>query len=94
MRIWRWRRLRRLPKVNATLALKHSTLERHAARAIRAALLAELTPKYRQLLVDNIAKGDLMVQNSPVFSSGEFEGVGTDEVPRGSLSHWVIVQDA
>jgi hydrogenase large subunit len=79
--------------VNATPAMLHSTLGRHAARAIRAAMLAELAQKHWQLLVDNIAKGDLSVHNPPVFPSGEVEGVGTHEAPRGTLSHWVVISD-
>jgi hydrogenase large subunit len=82
-----------IAKVNATPALMHSTLGRHAARAIRAAMLAELADKHWQLLVANITKGDLTVQNQPVFPSGEIEGVGTHEAPRGTLSHWVVIKD-
>src|SRR5579862_1523133 len=52
-----------IAKVNATPALMHSTLGRHAARAIRAAMLGELAQKHWQLLVDNIAKGDFTVYN-------------------------------
>ena len=40
-------------------AILHSTLGRHAARAIRTAVLAELAEKHWKLLVDNIASGDL-----------------------------------
>ncbi len=36
----------------------HSTLGRHVARAVRAAVLGELAAKHWQLLVDNIGKGD------------------------------------
>ena len=79
--------------VNATPAMLHSTLGRHAARAIRAAMLAELAQKHWQLLVDNIAKGDLSVHNPPVFTSSETEGVGTHEAPRGTLSHWIVIRD-
>jgi hydrogenase large subunit len=79
--------------VHATPDMLHSTLGRHAARAIRAAMLAELAQKHWQLLVDNIAKGDFTVYNQPVFN-GEVEGVGTHEAPRGTLSHWVVVKDA
>jgi len=79
--------------VNATPDLLHSTLGRHAARAIRAAMLSELADKHWQLLVDNIAKGDLSVHNPPVFNGHEVEGVGTHEAPRGTLSHWVVIKD-
>ena len=71
----------------------HSTLGRHAARAIRAAMLAELAQKHWQLLVDNIAKGDFTVHNQPVFSGHEVDGVGTHEAPRGTLSHWIVIKD-
>jgi hypothetical protein len=69
--------------VRVTPDMLHSTLGRHAARAIRAAMLAELAQKHWQLLVDNIAKGDYTVHNQPVFSGHEVEGVGTHEAPRG-----------
>jgi hydrogenase large subunit len=79
--------------VHVTPDMLHSTLGRHAARAIRAAMLAELAQKHWQLLVDNIAKGDYAVHNQPVFSGHEVEGVGTHEAPRGTLSHWVVIKD-
>ena len=56
-------------------------------------MLAELAQKHLQLLTDNIAKGDYTVYNPPVFPSGEVEGVGTHEAPRGTLSHWIVVKD-
>jgi hydrogenase large subunit len=71
----------------------HSTLGRHAARAIRASMLAELAQKHLQLLTDNIAKGDYEVHNQPVFPGHEVEGVGTHEAPRGTLSHWIVIKD-
>jgi len=79
--------------VRATPAALHSTLGRHAARAIRACMLAELAHKHLQLLTDNIAKGDYTVHNQPVFPRHEVEGVGTHEAPRGTLSHWVVIKD-
>jgi hydrogenase large subunit len=79
--------------IRLTPDLLHSTLGRHAARAIRACMLAELAQKHLQLLTDNIAKGDYTVYNTPVFPSHELEGVGTHEAPRGTLSHWVVIKD-
>lgn len=80
--------------VRVTPDMLHSTLGRHAARAIRACMLAELAQKHLQLLTDNIAKGDYTVHNQPVFPSHEVEGVGTHEAPRGTLSHWIVIKDA
>jgi len=79
--------------VRATPAALHSTLGRHAARAIRACMLAELAQKHLQLLIDNIAKGDYSVRNPPVLPSHEVQGVGTHEAPRGTLSHWIVIKD-
>ncbi len=70
-----------------------STMGRHLARAIRAAMLADLGEKHWQLLVNNIAKGDTTIHNPPTFPSGEIMGVGTHEAPRGTLSHWVVVDN-
>jgi hydrogenase large subunit len=71
----------------------HSTLGRHLARAVRATLLADLSLKHWQLLVDNIAKGDTTIFNAPTFPKGEQRGFGFHEAPRGALSHWVVIRD-
>ena len=80
-----------IAKIKAGPEVLHSTLGRHAARAIRAAMLADLFEKHWQLLVDNILKGDVQTYNPPSFPKGEVEGVGFHEAPRGLLSHWVVV---
>ncbi|HEX7421077.1 MAG TPA: nickel-dependent hydrogenase large subunit [Thermoanaerobaculia bacterium] len=82
-----------IAKVKATPAMLHSTLGRHGARAVRAAVLSELALKQWQLLTDNIIKGDSKIFNPPVFPKGEIEGVGIHEAPRGTLSHWVVIDD-
>jgi len=69
-----------------------STMGRHLARAIRAAVLADLAHEHWQMLVDNISRGDCSTHNSPSFPDGEIEGVGTHEAPRGALSHWVVIE--
>jgi hydrogenase large subunit len=71
----------------------HSTLGRHAARAIRCAVFSELALKHWGLLVENIGKGDLEIYRQPVFPAGEQRGFGFHEAPRGVLSHWVVVRD-
>jgi hydrogenase large subunit len=80
--------------IKVTPDMLQSTLGRHAARAIRACMLAELAQKHLQLLTDNIAKGDYAVFNPPTFPNHEIEGVGTHEAPRGTLSHWIVIEDA
>ncbi len=70
-----------------------STMGRYVARAIRAAMFSDLAAKHWKLLVDNIARGDTSVHNPVIYSSGAVEGVGTHEAPRGTLSHWVVVDN-
>jgi hydrogenase large subunit len=69
-----------------------STMGRHVARAIRAAMLADLALTHWTALVNNISRGDAATHNPPQFGNGEIEGVGTHEAPRGTLSHWVVIQ--
>jgi hydrogenase large subunit len=69
------------------------TIGRHAARAVRCGLMADLTLKHWQLLVDNLNTGDLDIFNAPTFPKGEQQGVGIHEAPRGLLSHWIVIQD-
>jgi len=69
------------------------TLGRHAARAVRCSLMADLTLKHWDMLVDNIGSGDLEIFNPPTFPKGEQKGVGVHEAPRGLLSHWIVIQD-
>ena len=71
----------------------HSTLGRHAARAVRTGVLSELALKHWQLLVGNVTKGDYEVYNPPQFPQGRISGVGFHEAPRGTLSHWVVIED-
>jgi len=82
-----------LSRLHATPDMLHSTLGRHGARAIRAAVLSELALQQWQLLTDNILKGDTKIFNPPTFPKGEIEGVGFHEAPRGALSHWVVVDN-
>jgi hydrogenase large subunit len=82
-----------IAKVKLTPAVLESTLGRHAARVIHCAVLAETALKHWQLLVENLGKGDLAVYNVPVFPKGEQRGVGFHEAPRGTLSHWIVIED-
>lgn len=74
-------------------AVLHSTPGRHLARAVRAAMLADLALKHWQLLVDNIGTGDLEIFVPPTFPKGEQRGFSMHEAPRGTLSHWIVIQD-
>jgi hydrogenase large subunit len=82
-----------IAKTKLTPAVLHSTLGRHAARAIRCAVLSDLAQKHWKLLVENIGKGDTKIFNAPSFPKGEVRGFGFHEAPRGVLSHWVVIND-
>ena len=80
-------------KTKLSPAVLHSTLGRHAARMIRTCVISELALKHWGLLAENIGKGDTAIFNQPVFPKGEQRGFGFHEAPRGTLSHWVVIED-
>jgi hydrogenase large subunit len=82
-----------IAKTKLSPAVIESTLGRHAARAIRCAVLGELAMKHWDLLVANIGKGDTTIYNAPTFPAGEVKGFGFHEAPRGTLSHWTVIRD-
>jgi len=71
----------------------HSTIGRIAARSVRCAVLYDTLKGQWQALMENIAKGDMTTYNRPVFPKGEQRGFGFHEAPRGTLSHWIVIQD-
>jgi hydrogenase large subunit len=79
--------------VNPTPEDLHSTVGRHLARAIRSAMFAELELKHWEMLVNNVLSGDSTTFVQPEFPVGEIEGVGVHEAPRGTLSHWVVLEN-
>ncbi len=75
------------------VAALHSTIGRHAARAVRTAVLHETLGNQWNLLMENIGKGDYDTFNQPEFPKGEIRGFGYHEAPRGVLSHWTVIRD-
>ena len=71
----------------------HSTIGRHAARAVRCAALHDSLKHQWQLLMENIGKGDYTTFNEPTFPKGIQQGFGFTEAPRGTLSHWVVIEN-
>ena len=80
-------------KTKVGLDALHSTIGRHAARAVSCAVQVDELTKQWDLLLANMGKGDLKTFNKPVFPKGEISGVGLHEAPRGLLSHWVVIED-
>jgi hydrogenase large subunit len=86
--------LNSLTHKNFTVDALKSTMGRHLARAIRATVIANLMHKHWQLLVDNIGKGDLEICNNDwKFPKGVIKGCGFHEAPRGTLSHWCVIEN-
>ena len=80
-------------KTKVGLGALHSTIGRHAARAVSCAVQVDELARQWDLLLGNMGKGDLKTFNKPVFPKGEISGVGIHEAPRGVLSHWVVIDD-
>jgi quinone-reactive Ni/Fe-hydrogenase large subunit len=69
-----------------------STLGRTAARAIETKLVGDQLEPWFNELVGNIKKGDLRTWTRCNVPK-EGQGRGMTEPPRGSLSHWIRIQD-
>ena len=82
-----------LAKTKVGLDAMHSTIGRHAARAVSCAVQVDMLGEQWTALVDNIGKGDTKTFNAPVFPKDEVMGVGSHEAPRGVLSHWVVIDN-
>jgi len=82
-----------LAKTKVGLEAMHSTIGRHAARAVSCAVQVDMLNDQWTALLGNMAKGDLSTFNKPVFPKGEIMGQGYHEAPRGVLSHWVVIDD-
>jgi Ni,Fe-hydrogenase I large subunit len=86
-----------LTKLNAPPTALFSTLGRIAARAIETQLMARVVPKWIDELDSNLAHGNLRVHEGekwdPATWPGSAKGWGFHEAPRGSLGHWVQIED-
>jgi hydrogenase large subunit len=78
---------------NLTPAVLHSTLGRHAARMIRARVIAHQALADWTALIENIKAGDTEIFTPFEFPKGEIRGFGFHEAPRGTLSHWCVIED-
>ena len=86
-----------LAKLNAPATALFSTLGRIAARAIEAHVMAGQVSKWVAELGDKLGHGDLRVHNGDKWDPDtwpkEAQGFGFHEAPRGSLGHWVQIED-
>lgn len=82
-----------LAKTKIGLDAMHSTIGRHAARAITCCVNVDTLSDQWTALLTNMGKGDMATFNKPVFPKEEIMGVGFHEAPRGALSHWVVIDN-
>jgi Ni,Fe-hydrogenase I large subunit len=86
-----------LAKLNAPATALFSTLGRIAARAIETELMARAVPRWIDELGANLAHGNLRVHDGEKWDPATWpksaRGWGFHEAPRGSLGHWVQIED-
>ena len=86
-----------LAKLNAPATALFSTLGRVGARAIEAKVMAAQVTKWVAELGDKLGHGDLRIHNGEKWDPDTWpkqaQGWGFHEAPRGSLGHWVEIED-
>jgi hydrogenase large subunit len=86
-----------LKALNAPPAVLFSTLGRIAARALEAQLMARQLETWINQLDDNLAHGKTTIFNpirwDPASWPKNASGKGWHEAPRGSLGHWVEIEN-
>ena len=87
-----------LKQLDLPVAALFSTMGRTAARALEAKLLSDAMPGWFDSLMANIDAGDVRTFNEkrwePSTWPRQARGVGFVEAPRGSLAHWIVIEDA
>jgi Ni,Fe-hydrogenase I large subunit len=86
-----------LAKLKAPPAALFSTLGRVAARALETQLLASHLVGWIEQLGNNLASGNVRIHNGEKWNPDSWpktaHGFGFFEAPRGSLGHWVEIED-
>jgi hydrogenase large subunit len=86
-----------LAQLNLPLDALFSTMGRTAARALECKIFADTMPQWYDGLMANIKAGDVRTFNSALWEPSTWprhaQGVGFVEAPRGSLAHWIVIDD-
>lgn len=86
-----------LSQLGLPLEAMFSTMGRTAARALECKILADNMPQWYDSLMANIRAGDLRTFNQTLWEPSSWpahaQGVGFVEAPRGSLAHWIVIDD-
>jgi hydrogenase large subunit len=86
-----------LAQLDLPLEAMFSTMGRTAARALECKILADSMPLWYDNLMANIKAGDVRTFNQTLWEPSTWprhaQGVGFVEAPRGSLAHWIVIDD-
>jgi Ni,Fe-hydrogenase I large subunit len=86
-----------LAKLKLPPSALFSTLGRVAARALEADIMVSRLSDWVAQLDDNMAHGDVRLHNGDKWNPNSWpksaQGFGFHEAPRGSLGHWVEIED-
>jgi hydrogenase large subunit len=86
-----------LAQLGLPLEAMFSTMGRTAARALECKIFADSMPQWYASLMANIKAGDVSTFNSTLWEPSSWprhaQGVGFVEAPRGSLAHWIVIDD-
>jgi len=81
-----------LKKLNIPVTALFSTLGRTAARGLETVAVGDQMEKWYMELLENIKKGDTKTYQAWEMPNSGM-GVGLNDVPRGSLGHWIQIED-
>jgi hydrogenase large subunit len=86
-----------LTKLSLPATALFSTMGRIAARALEADYMADSLTGWLQELDNNMAHGNVAIHNRDKWDPDTWpkscEGFGLEEAPRGSLGHWVQIEN-
>jgi [NiFe] hydrogenase large subunit len=82
-----------LKKLGVPMEALFSTLGRTAARGLETIVIGDAMEGWINDLVDHIKKGDLKTYQHWEMPEGMIMGAGLNDVPRGSLGHWIKIKD-
>ncbi|MBB6143836.1 Ni,Fe-hydrogenase I large subunit [Silvibacterium bohemicum] len=86
-----------LAKLNLPLSALYSTMGRIAARALEAEIMVGRLSGWVAQLDDNMAHGNIRIHNGEKWNPDTWpkscQGSGFHEAPRGSLGHWVEIEN-
>jgi hydrogenase large subunit len=86
-----------LAKLGLPFDALYSVMGRNLARALEAQILTDALPGWQAQLQANIKAGDVRTANQSLWERSSWpahaQGVGTVEAPRGSLAHWLVIDE-